>query len=117
MLLNKVVTDGGSRMPQQDYTFVIKTYYTKNTGNVQVKIIDNDGFSSNFSVSGSGSTSIDTSLILNWFFHKIWIFKRYIYFNHNAQIIKLNMPVFNLPEYPFYCIWLSKVIPLHLFVK
>lgn len=31
MLLNKVVTDGGSRMPQQDYTFVIMTYYTKNT--------------------------------------------------------------------------------------
>ena len=30
--------------------------------------------------------------------------KYYIYFNHNAQIIKLNMPVFNLPEYPFYCI-------------
>ena len=74
MQLNKVVIDGGSRMPQQDYTFVIKTYYTKNTGNVEVKIIDNDGFSSNFSVSGSGSTSIDISLILNLFFPKIAFF-------------------------------------------
>ena len=74
MLLNKVVTDGGSRMPQQDYTFVIKTYYTKNTGNVQVKIIDNDGFSSNSTVSGSGSSSIDISLILNLFFPKIAFF-------------------------------------------
>ena len=74
MQLNKVVIDGGSRMPQQDYTFVIKTYYTKNTGNVQVETIDNGGFSSNFTVSGSGSTSIDISLILNWFFLKLHFF-------------------------------------------
>ena len=31
MLLNKVVIDGGSRMPQQDGTSVIKAYYTKTT--------------------------------------------------------------------------------------
>ena len=31
MQLNKVVIDGGSRIPQQDGTSVIKAYYTKTT--------------------------------------------------------------------------------------
>ena len=70
--LKKVVKDGGSRMPGQNEVPVFSANYTSEvlmvnaenyTGNIQVEIIGVNGFTTNFTVSGSGSSSIDISTL------------------------------------------------------
>ena len=70
--LKKVVKDGGSRMPGQNEVPVFSANYTSEvlmvnaenyTGVIQVEIIGVNGFTTNFTVSGSGSSSIDISTL------------------------------------------------------
>ena len=70
--LEKVVKDGGSRIPGQNEVPVLSANYTNEvlmvnvenyTGNIQVEIIGINGFITNFTVSGSGSSSIDISAL------------------------------------------------------
>ncbi len=66
--LKKIETSGGPRIPFPDANPIISAYLLNDalilhvenyTGNIQVEIIGVNGFTSNFTVSGSGSSYID----------------------------------------------------------
>ena len=70
--LKKIETSGGPRTPIPDANLIISAYLLNDalilhvenyTGNIQVEIIGVNGFTTNFTVSGSGSSSIDISTL------------------------------------------------------
>ena len=70
--LKKIETSGGPRIPLPDANPIISAYLLNDalilhaenyTGDIQVEIIGVNGFTTNFTVSGSGSSSIDISTL------------------------------------------------------